>query len=239
MQKKGEKLTAYFIRFYKYLKKHETAVKREVAIKYAKAQASKLKPLIPELAVVPKEKASFIKEASRVDAFIKWLRSKQHRSHFLITKSSTMEEVWRTVIHIARKGQWIYITSDKRHESDSSSSNSSDTDSDPASNNSDSSMEEDFIKMKLINHSKKKHTSISWKDEGISIGHSVSMTSNSKRESSEIDSLIKQFGEIKILLAEAVTEVDKLEQSKNNCKNCRSSTYTTSNYNQPCVSVFH
>ena len=32
---------------------------------------------------------------------------------------------------------------------------------------------------------------------------------------------------MKILLAEAVTKVDKLEQNRNNCKNCRSSTHTT------------
>jgi len=62
-----------------------------VAIRYAKSQADKLnKPLIPDLAVLQKEKDSFIKEKStklllneesRVDAFIKGLRSKQYRSH--------------------------------------------------------------------------------------------------------------------------------------------------------------
>jgi len=36
-QKKDERLKSYFTRYYKYLKKHETAVKREVAIIYAKA----------------------------------------------------------------------------------------------------------------------------------------------------------------------------------------------------------
>jgi len=69
---------------------------------YAKGQADKLKPLIPDPAVVQKEKDSFIKEESnnsllnkesRVDAFVKGLRSKQYRSHFLITTPSTIEEV--------------------------------------------------------------------------------------------------------------------------------------------------
>jgi len=95
------------------------------------AQADRLnKPLIPDPAVLQKEKDSFIKEESnklllneesRVDAFIKGLRSKQYRSHFFITKPSTMEEVRRTVIHITRKGQWIHTTSNKKHKSDSTS----------------------------------------------------------------------------------------------------------------------
>ena len=61
-QKKGEKLKSYFTRYYKYLKKHETAVKREVAIRYAKAQADR--PLISDPSVLQKEKDSFIKEES-------------------------------------------------------------------------------------------------------------------------------------------------------------------------------
>ena len=90
-------------RYYKYLKKHDTAVKREVAIRYAKAQTDKLnKPLIPDPAVLQKKKDSFIKEESnklllneesRIDGFIKRLRSKQYRSNILITKPSTREEV--------------------------------------------------------------------------------------------------------------------------------------------------
>jgi len=64
-QKKGEKLKSYFTRYYKHLKKYETAVKREVAIRYAKAQVDRLnKPLIPDPAVLQKEKDSFIKEES-------------------------------------------------------------------------------------------------------------------------------------------------------------------------------
>jgi len=91
-----------------------------------------------------------LNEESRVDAFIKGLRSKQYRSHFLITKPSTMEEVRRTVIHITRKGRWIHTTSNKKHRSDSTSNSCSDSesDSDSSSSNSDSSMEEDFIGMK-------------------------------------------------------------------------------------------
>ena len=64
-EKKGEKLKSYFIRYYKYVKKHETSVKREVTLRYAKAQADRLnKPLIPDSAVLQKEKDSFIKEES-------------------------------------------------------------------------------------------------------------------------------------------------------------------------------
>jgi len=93
---------SYFTRYYKYLKKHETAVKREVAIRYAKAQPDKLnKPLIPDPDILQKKKNSFIKESnklllkeeSRVNAFIKELRFKQYRSHVFITKLFTMEEV--------------------------------------------------------------------------------------------------------------------------------------------------
>jgi len=112
---KCEKLKSYFTRYYKYLKKHETAIKREMAIRYTKSQADKLnKPLIPDPAVLQKEKDSFIKEESnklllneesRGDAFIKGLRFKQYRSHFLIIKPSAMKDIRRTVIHITRKGQ--------------------------------------------------------------------------------------------------------------------------------------
>jgi len=170
-QRKGEKLKSYFTRYYKYLKKHETAIKREVAIRYA--QADKLnKPLISDLAVLQKEKASLIKEKSnkllfneesRIDTFIKGLRSKQYRVHFLIIKPFTMEEVRRTVGRITRKGQWIYITSSKRYKSNRTSSICSESDSDSgfSSSNGVSSMEKDFIKMKDSSHSKKKHAGIS------------------------------------------------------------------------------
>jgi len=80
------------------MKKHETAVKREVAIRYAKAQADKSnKPLISNPTVLQKEKNSYIKEESnklllskesRVDAFIKGLRFKQYKSHFLQWRKS-------------------------------------------------------------------------------------------------------------------------------------------------------
>ena len=46
-QKKGEKLNSYFIRYYKYLKKHKTAIKREVVIRYAQIETLN-KPLIPD-----------------------------------------------------------------------------------------------------------------------------------------------------------------------------------------------
>ena len=70
---------------------------------------------------------------------------------------------------------------------------------------------EDFIKMKSSSHSKKKHIGISQKDKSLSTSYSAT-TSNSKQESSEIDSLIKQFGEMKILLAEA--NVNRLEKKQ-------------------------
>jgi len=78
-------------------------------------------------------------------------------------------------------------------------------------------MEEDFIKMKHGSHSKKKYAGIRPKDTSLGTSYPA-ITSNCKQESSEIDSLIKQFREMKILFTEAVTEVDRLEQSKNNCK---------------------
>ena len=43
------------------------------------------------------------------------------------------------------------------------------------------------------------------------------------QEPSIIDRLIKQFEQIKLLLAEAVLKGNKLEQSKNNCKNWKKS----------------
>ena len=138
-----------------------------------------------------------LNEESKVDPFIKGLRSKQYRSHFLITKPFTMKEVRRTVIHITRKGQWIYITSRKRYKSDSTSSSCSDSDS-----NSDSSIsasasliKKDFIKMIYSSYSKKKHAGISQRNKSLGTSYLTTTTSTSKQESSEIDSLIKQFGE--------------------------------------------
>ena len=59
------KLKVYFSRYYKYIKKDESAAKREVAIHYAKMQADKLnKSLILDLAIVQKEKDTYIKEES-------------------------------------------------------------------------------------------------------------------------------------------------------------------------------
>ena len=79
-------------------------------------------------------------------------------------------------------------------------------------------MEEDFIRMKSSSCSKKTYAGISQEDKVLVLAILITI-SNSKQESSEIDSLIKPFGKINILLAEAVTKVDRLEQSKNNCKN--------------------
>lgn len=62
-----------------------------------------------------------------------------------------------------------------------------------------------------------------------------------KKELSEIGTLIKQFGEMKIIPAEVVTKVstlEQLEQSSNRfsiyCKNCKSSDHNTQNCLQPC-----
>jgi len=97
------------------------------------------------------------------------------------------------VIYITRKGQWIYTTSSKRHKSDSTSSScyESDSDSDSSSSDSTSSIEEDFIKIKHSSHSKKKHAGISQKDTSLGTSYPATTTSNSKQESSKIDSLIK------------------------------------------------
>jgi len=129
-----------------------------------------------------------------------------------------MDEVERTVIHITREGQCIH-TSNKKYKSDSTSSScsESDSDSDSSSSDSNSPMKEDFIKMKSSSHSKKKHAGITQKDKSSSTSYAA-ITSNSKQESSEIDGLIKQFREMKILLAEAVTKVSRLEQRKNKHK---------------------
>jgi len=89
---------------------------------------------------------------------------------------------------------------------------------------------EDFIKMKHSRYSKKKHIGIHQKNKHLDISHPAT-TSNSKQKCSKIDSLLKQFEEMKILLAEAFTKVDRLEQSQNNCKNCKSFTHTTPNCN--------
>ena len=155
-----------------YLKKYETAVKRKVTIRYAKGQADNLDQ-VPDPAVFQNEKNSFIKEENnklllnkkkgRIDIFINELKSKQHRSHLSIIKLSTIERVKRTVIHIIRKGQWIYTTSSKRYKFDSpdSSCSESDSDSGSSSSNSNSLIEKDFIKMKLSSYFKNKHAGIS------------------------------------------------------------------------------
>jgi len=75
-------------------------------------------------------------------------------------------------------------------------------------------MDQDFIKMKSSSHSKKKHAGFSQKDKSLVTSHQATTTSNSKQEYSKIDSLIKQFGEMKILLAEAVTKVNRLEKKQ-------------------------
>jgi len=109
-------------------------------------------------------------EDNRVEAFISGLR--HYRSHFLITKPSTMEEVRQIVVHITRKRQW---NTDHRIDSDSDSNENSDsTNSSSANSSSDKSMKKnEFIKMK--NSTKKKN-----EKQG-------SFSNPNKKELSEID----------------------------------------------------
>ena len=223
-QRKSESLKNYFNRFQRYLKKHETAVKREVAMRYAKKLMDKAqKPLSSDSDDAKKEKDAFtegqtqnlmMSEDNRVEAFISGLR--HYRSHFLITRPSTMEEVRQTVLHITRKRQWNASTKSN------SDSDSEDNDSCSEESSEDSSKEEDFIKMKskLIKNK----------------GDNKSINLATKPQLGELDELIKQFGEMKIMLAEAVSKVDKLEQNKSylSCKNCRNTDHHTQNCPNPC-----
>jgi hypothetical protein len=78
------------------LKRHERAVKRAVSIKFStKVETENTKPLTVE----PKERDMLIQaessklllsEETRVDNFVNGLRHK--KSHFLITKPTSMEE---------------------------------------------------------------------------------------------------------------------------------------------------
>ena len=237
-QRKSETLKAYFNRYQKYLKKHDTAVKREVTIRYSKKLMNKSleRPLIPDPAITKKEREDFsneetaklsMNEDNRVEAFISGLR--HYRSHFLITKPSTMEEVRQIVLHITRKMQW---NTSKRAYSDSDSDSDNDLDfseSNLSSNSSDesSSKENNYIRMRSSSSCKKK--------PDTKQSSSGTATSN-KKESSEIDSLIKQFAEMKIMLAEAVSKVSKLEQTSNRiyCKNCKGMDHNAQNCPQPC-----
>ena len=59
---------------------------------------------------------------------------------------------------------------------------------------------------------KKKYTS--------NTNYLVVITDNSNQKSSEIDSVIKKFGETKSYFAKAISKVNKLKQSRNYYKNC-------------------
>ena len=94
----------YFHRYQKYLKKHDSAVKREVAIKYSKyaAQSKSGPDIITKDQFISEETVKLsMHENIRVETFISGLR--HYRSHFLITDPSTMEEVKRTVQTITKK----------------------------------------------------------------------------------------------------------------------------------------
>jgi len=133
-QKRSKTLKAYFNRFQKHFKQHDTIVKREVAIRYSQNLTVKnLKPLISDPAMAKREKEEFYNEETtklcmskenRVDALTSGLR--HCRSHFLITKCSTMEEVRQIVLHITRKRQWNTTSKKRYSDSDSDSDNNSD-----------------------------------------------------------------------------------------------------------------
>ena len=143
----------YFHRYQKYLKKHDSAVKREVAIKYSKyaAQSKSGPDIITKDQFISEETVKLsMHENIRVETFISGLR--HYRSHFLITNPSTMEEVKRIVQTITKKKQWnkSYSYNDSDSEYDSSLNESDE--SDEISDNEDTL--KPFIKKKLQETSK-------------------------------------------------------------------------------------
>jgi hypothetical protein len=169
------------------------------------------KPLIAD----PKDKEEWLQieyaklllcEEIIVDTFINGLR--HNRSHFLITKPSTMEEVRRTVIHITQKSQWNHKRRSSHSDSDDSSSDHTDSDSDQnSSSDSDSSMEEGFIKMKTT--SKKKKDATSKREKQATSSTSQSTSTPKQGESNKIDTLIRQFGEMKFSLLKLSLKLTK------------------------------
>jgi hypothetical protein len=103
-QKKQESLKRYFSRYQKYLKKHDSAVKREVAIRGAKfliKPKSDTKTKTKEEFIAEETQKLSMHENIRVETFISGLR--HYRSHFLITNPNTMEELKRIVQVITKK----------------------------------------------------------------------------------------------------------------------------------------
>src|SRR5436190_21816642 len=157
-------------------------------------------------------------ENIRVETFISGLR--HYRSHFLITNPSTMEEVKRIVQTITKKKQWnkSYSYNDSDSDSESSTLNESDG-SDEESDNEDTS--KPFIKKKSHEISKPTH---------FKAKETKNEISGKATKDKDFDAFIKQFSEMKIMLAGTVNKLEKLEQSKStkfqyNCKNCQSFTH--------------
>ena len=142
-QKKSESLKRYFYRSQKYLKKHDSAVKREVAIKYSKyaAQSKSGPDIITKDQFISEESVKLsMHENIRVETFISGLR--YYISHFLITNPSTMEEVKRILQTITKKKQWNKSYSHDYSDSESSALNESDSEDEISDN-------EDTLKLSL------------------------------------------------------------------------------------------
>ena len=223
-QRKNESLKKYFYRYQKYLKKHDSVVKRETAIKYSKyaAQSKTGSDIKPKEQFISKEYEKLsMYENIRVETFISGLR--HYRSHFLITNPSTMEEVKRIVQTITKKKQWnkSYSYNDSDSDSESSTLNESDQ-SDEESDNEDTS--KPFIK-------KKSHEI--YKPAHFKAKETKNEITGKATKDKDFDAFIKQFSEMKIMLAETVDKLEKLEQNKSNkiqynCKNCQSSSHDAS-----------
>jgi RNase H-like domain found in reverse transcriptase/Reverse transcriptase (RNA-dependent DNA polymerase)/Integrase zinc binding domain/Integrase core domain/gag-polyprotein putative aspartyl protease/Retrotransposon gag protein len=228
-QRKEEPLKKYFHRYQKYLKKHDSAVKREIAIKYAKYTTQS------KSGTDIKSREQFISEESeklsmhehiRVETFISGLR--HYRSHFLITNPSTMEEVKRIVQTITKKKQWNRSFTYNHSNTDSESSILSESEYDD-----DNSDNEDKLKS-FIKINSQKRSKVTKSDNKVNENHKKSTKDN------DFDNFIKQFSEMKIMLAETANKLEKLEQTNKgnkmpyNCKNCQSTTHDARSCSQPC-----
>ena len=244
-QKKSETLKKYLSRYQKYLKKHDSTVRREVANRYIKQLSSKSKSSSSsDETTIEAKKQEFINneterlamhETTRVETFISGLR--HYRSHFLITDPSSIEDVRRIVQSITRKKQWSksYKESDSEVTSD---------ESDESGNESEEDEFERIVKKKSkINPIKRKEDSKfiknSYEDKRKSDNNIVNMMKEDPSKY-DVDKLIQQFSEMKIMLAETVSKVNKLTNNNNNyknqltCRNCQASNHDARDCTQPC-----
>ena len=104
-QRKEKSLKHYLNHFRKYLKKHNTIVKREIAIRYAKYSQTST-DTTKSKAEFEKEEINKIsmQEENRVEAFISDLQ--HYQSHFLITHPKTMQNVKKTTVEIMKWKKW-------------------------------------------------------------------------------------------------------------------------------------